>query len=200
MPIPDDAVATLSTEDWIREARAMLVAEGIGALKIDRLARACNVTRGGFYWRFKNREDLLDRLLEHWQQTNCAAFLASLEPDLPPPQRYLRLARLWIDEREFDPKFDGAVRAWAAVSDKVKRLVCAADDQRVAALARLFRDAGNDELEAFIRARVAYFQQVGYYALDLGESRTERFGAMPIYFRILTGFSDDISDEIARMI
>jgi AcrR family transcriptional regulator len=198
-PADEAAVATLSTEDWIRQARLMLIAEGIGALKIDRLAKACNVTRGGFYWRFRNREDLLDRLLDHWQETNGAAFLDVLRPDVPPPARYMRLTRLFIDETAFDPAFDSAVRAWAAVSPKAGVLVRQADDDRIAALGALFLDAGYDEDEAFIRARIVYFHQIGYYALHVRETRGARVGYMPIYYRILTGFDDDISGPLAAM-
>jgi AcrR family transcriptional regulator len=188
--------ATLSTEDWIRQARAMLIAEGIGALKIDRLAKACKVTRGGFYWRFRNREDLLDRLLDHWHESNGTAYLDVLRPDVAPPARYMRLVQLLIDESRFDPAFDSAVRAWGAVSTKARALVHKADDDRIGALTRLFLDAGYAQEESFIRARIAYFHQVGYYALGVREARTTRLNYMPTYFRILTGFDDDIAESI----
>jgi AcrR family transcriptional regulator len=190
---------TLSTEDWIRQARAMLIAEGIGALKIDRLAKACKVTRGGFYWRFRNRDDLLDRLLDHWHETNGTAYLDVLRPDVPPPARYMRLVELLIDEIRFDPLFDSAVRAWGAVSAKARAVVKKADDDRIGALTRLFLDAGYPEQEAFIRARIAYFHQVGYYALGVRESRETRLNLMPTYFRLLTGFDDDISASIEAL-
>ncbi len=175
----------------------MLIAEGIGALKIDRLAKACKVTRGGFYWRFRNREDLLDRLLQHWHDTNGTAFLDVLRPDEPPPARYLRLTRLFIDETAFDPAFDSAVRAWAAVSTKAHAVVRKADDDRIKALTRLFLDADYAREEAFIRARIVYFHQIGYYALGMRETRGERLNFMPTYYRILTGFGDDISAPLA---
>ena len=38
------------------------------------LAAALKVTRGGFYWHFKGRQDLLDALLDDWVRTNTAAF------------------------------------------------------------------------------------------------------------------------------
>jgi AcrR family transcriptional regulator len=187
------AIATLSTEDWIVGAREMLIAEGIGALKIDRLAKACNVTRGGFYWRFRNRDDLLDQLLDHWRHTNGAAFLAAVNAEGTPHQRYHNLIRLWLDEVDFSPRFDSAIRAWGAVSDKVSKVVRDADDQRIAALVRLFEDAGCPSAEALIRARIVYFHQIGYYALDLRESRETRLEYLPVYYKVLTGFDDSLS-------
>lgn len=185
-------VVAMSTEDWILQAREMLIAEGIGAVKIDRLAKACNVTRGGFYWRFRNRDDLLDQLLDHWRQTNDAAFLAAVSGAEPPEQRYRNLIRLWLDEDAFSPRFDGAIRAWGAVSEKVGQVVRAADDCRIAALVRLFEDAGAQPPEAFIRARIVYFHQIGYYTLGLRESRETRLEYLPLYYKILTGFDDPL--------
>ena len=54
----------LTTEDWLALARETLIKEGVDAVKIDRLAKMAGVTPGGFYWRFKSRNDLLDQLLE----------------------------------------------------------------------------------------------------------------------------------------
>src|SRR5947208_2045397 len=51
---------TPSTREWVDIARRVLVEEGVVEVKIDKLARLAGVTRGGFYWRFKNRDELLD--------------------------------------------------------------------------------------------------------------------------------------------
>jgi AcrR family transcriptional regulator len=40
----------LSVDDWIQAGFAILAAEGIKALKIDRLCRHLAVTKGSFYW------------------------------------------------------------------------------------------------------------------------------------------------------
>ena len=56
----------LSREDWTEAARKQLVAAGIEEVKVDRLARKMKVTRGSFYWHFKNRKDLLDSVLRVW--------------------------------------------------------------------------------------------------------------------------------------
>jgi len=62
----DDKTATtkrLTRDDWIDNARKVLVASGIEEVKVDRLARRMRVTRGSFYWHFEHRKDLLDALL-----------------------------------------------------------------------------------------------------------------------------------------
>src|SRR5688572_17713954 len=46
-------------DDWIAAARNELIAAGVDAVKVGRLARRLHVTRGGFYWHFTSRADLL---------------------------------------------------------------------------------------------------------------------------------------------
>jgi hypothetical protein len=46
---------------------------------------------------------------------------------------------------------------------------------------------GHAEDEAFVRARIFYFHQVGYYAMDVRESREQRLRLLPLYTKALTG-------------
>jgi len=178
----------ISTEDWIAVARDTLIKEGIAGIKIDRLARKSNVTRGGFYYRFSNLQGLLDALIDDWRATNTKPILDALYGPGTPAERYWALIRLWLEERDFNPDYDTAVRAWSRVSPKVADAVHEIDDARVEALRKLFRDAGYDEDEALIRARISYFHQVGYYAMGMKESDKRRAELSELYYRLLTGF------------
>jgi len=190
---------TLLTRDWIDAARKMLIRDGHGALKVDRLARECKVTRGGFYWRFKNQEDLQKRLLEEWRTTNTTPMLDALRSDGTPKERLDRTFHLWLEEKQFDPAFDRAIRAWAATSKKVAKVVHNMDNIRLEAFEEVYRDAGYSPMEAFIRARVTYFCQVGYYTLDIHESRKRRDELYAHYYVVLTGMSvpqEEIEKEL----
>ena len=179
---------TLTTQDWINAARSILIREGIGAVKIDRIAREYHVTRGGFYWRFKDREELLDALLENWKISNTAPLLAALTGSGSVADRFESAALLWIEEKDFNPRFDTAVRNWALNSIKVAEEVKKIDDIRINAFCTLFLEAGYSADEALVRARIVYFHQVGYYALNLVEDARERRRLTPYYFKILSGF------------
>ena len=54
-----------SKSEWLEKALEVLEAEGVNAVKIDRLAKLLETSRSGFYWHFKDRQDLLSCLL-HW--------------------------------------------------------------------------------------------------------------------------------------
>ena len=179
---------SLSTEDWLRIAKETLIREGIDAVRVDRLAKPAGVTRGGFYWRFKDRDDLLNQLLTDWRTTNTAPILKALSGPGTPQERYRALIRLWIDEKDFNPDYDTAVRSWAKNSPDVSLVVKTVDDIRMDALRRLFLDAGYREDEALVRARITYFHQVGYYALGIKETPPTRAGLVHLYYDVLTGF------------
>lgn len=178
----------LSTEEWISVAKTTLIQEGIAGVKIDRLAKKAGVTRGGFYYRFKSLQGMLDALIDHWRQTNHQPIIDALDGPGSPPERFRALIRLWIEEQDYDPDFDAAVRGWSRVSPKVAKVVHEIDDLRIDALKRLFMDAGYDLDEAFVRARITYFHQVGYYAMGMRESHKRREELSELYYRILTGF------------
>ncbi len=183
----EDTKDTLSRDDWITIGLEVLATDGIDAVRITRLAEALGITRGSFYWHFKDQADLLAALIEHWQDQNTAALINAVDQELDLTLGIFALFDVWLDFQRFDPRLDSAMREWARTSEEVRCSVEAADRQRMAAIARLFERAGVEPTEAFIRARVVYFTQVGYYALGVKESLTERFSYLEAYFSCFTG-------------
>ena len=172
---------------WVAAARALLVAQGIEAVKVDRIARRLGVTRGGFYWHFRSRQALLDRLLAEWEETSIIPFaqLDSAKPDLE--SQILQLFLFWLRSKEFDSRYDSAIRDWARKSPRVRRAVHKADRRRVAFIAEMFGAAGYPPREAEVRARVLYYTQIGYYALDVEEPEEVRIPLAAPYYEVFTG-------------
>jgi AcrR family transcriptional regulator len=178
----------LGREIWLDTGRQALIEEGAAGVEINKLAQRLGVSRGGFYWFFKDRAQLLDELLGYWVQTSTVLFERILQtPGRDGMEEYLALTNLWIDENEYDPKWDGAVRDWARTSETVRKVVQAVDQKRIAVLEQIFNDMGYTGKEAHIRARVTYYHQVGYYAMGVQESRKERRALIPYYRKVLTG-------------
>ena len=57
-------IKRVSKEQWLTKALDTLESSGVEAVKIERLAKALGISRSGFYWHFKNRQDLLEHLLD----------------------------------------------------------------------------------------------------------------------------------------
>ena len=69
----------LDRDAWLRKALDVLFALGISQVKVEVLARKLKLTKGSFYWHFKNRDDLLRSMVDWWreQQLSFIARLAS---------------------------------------------------------------------------------------------------------------------------
>ena len=67
----------LNREDWLNAGLRILLENGIGALTVDRMADALEISRGSFYHHFKSRQDLLTAMLsEHHNPTSTVGALA----------------------------------------------------------------------------------------------------------------------------
>jgi AcrR family transcriptional regulator len=178
----------LGREIWLDTARQALIEEGTAGVEINKLAKRLGSSRGGFYWFFKDRAQLLDELLAYWARTGTVLFERVLQNHSGDGMaEYVALVDLWVDEKEYDPRWDGAVRDWARTSPAVRKVVEDVDRQRIAVLERIFNHMGYVGKEAHIRARVTYYHQVGYYALGVQESHKERRALLPYYRKVLTG-------------
>ena len=178
----------LGPEAWIEAGRVALTAGGIARVKVEPLAVALGVTTGSFYWHFKDRSALLSGLLQDWETTNSAELFAAVaaHPSNPDAQ-FSALADVWIEERDYNSAWDSAVRDWARIDPKAEAVVRRVDERRVDLLHGVFQRLGYEEPEAFVRARITYFHQVGYYALHIVEPRKRRVTLTPVCLRILKG-------------
>ena len=92
-----------------------------------------------------------------------------------------------VDRDLFDTALDFAIRDWARRSDAVRELLGASDERRVAALADMFRRYGYEQTDAFTRARVLYYMQLGYDVAPLDEPAEVRLSMVPHYLEVFTG-------------
>lgn len=182
----------LGRDIWLDTARRALTEEGTAGIEINKLAKRLGSSRGGFYWFFKDRAELLDELVQYWALTGTHLFERVLERHPGDGlAQYLAMTNLWVDEEEYDPQWDGAIRDWARTSETVRKVVQKVDQRRIDVLEEIFRHIGYRGKEANVRARVMYYHQVGYYAMGVRESQSERRALIPFYKKVLTGRGDE---------
>lgn len=178
----------VTRQDWLDAAMETLIADGVEQVKILPLSRALGVSRSSFYWYFESREDLLDALLKYWNETNTAAILhRAARKTETVAGSVLAVFECFTDDALFNPRLDFAVREWARRSNDIRDTVDAADEERIAALADMFRRHGFADPESVIRAKILYYMQIGYYALDLGETIEHRLRSVAEYVHGFTG-------------
>lgn len=141
-----------SREDWVDAAWKLLGEAGVDGVRIETLARKLSVTKGSFYWHFKNRQDLIDALFDRWfglREESREAFLR----DNPDPRQ-----RLWkVIERGIVRGTRGqaaALRLWAQRHPEAHRRIAEADLRRRGFFEDQFRALGFDDDAAQTRAEV----------------------------------------------
>ena len=151
----------LSRDEWLEQALEVISRKPHGKLRIHELVKDLGVTRGSFYWHFKDRDDFVRSLAEYWDRWSTDQVIEAVGRDDSDPKQRLRTLMEIVFRKQVG-RYDKAVRAWAfqepAVADAVRR----SDRNRLAFIRSLFQEMGfaGDELETRVRAFV------GYMALD----------------------------------
>ncbi|WP_313351260.1 TetR/AcrR family transcriptional regulator [Paracoccus sp. (in: a-proteobacteria)] len=182
----DPAQPRLTRADWLEKALDVLIENGVDAVRITRLADLLGVTRGSFYWHFADRNDLLQAMLEVWEQSNTASIVQAATLPGTLEDRILALFMCWLDPELFDPQLDFAVRDWARGDAVLQALIARSDQQRMDALIAMFAAHGFPQRQAVIRARNFYYTQMGYYALNVREPLADRLSYVATYFETYT--------------
>ena len=175
-------------DDWLDLALSALAAEGVAHVTVLALSERLGVSRSSFYWYFKNRDELLGALLARWDSLNTRSIVSQAdEPAASVNEAVCNVFRCWVNPAIFSPRLDFAVREWARRSAGVRRALDRSDSVRTEALKALFVRFGYEAEDALVRARVLYYMQIGYYALDLKEPIEVRLHLTPHYLKAFTG-------------
>jgi AcrR family transcriptional regulator len=182
----------LGRQDWIETGLAVLAESGVEAVRVEPLAKQMGVTKGSFYWHFKDRNDLLDAILTQWVEIDTNSIIErvnQLEAD--PKTKLLQLFELAIADDGLTPgladgSIENAIRAWANHDPKVAALIAQVDRQRLKYTEHLFLEIGFSEAEALVRARLAYYSLVGEFTIGIRGNQTERLAEIRMQHAILT--------------
>ena len=178
-------------EAWIAAARELLIEGGVGGLSLRKLAERLAQTTGAFYAHFAGLDDLLRCLREDWVEANTAPFTLAIEAAGDDGMRqYLSYVRVLVLEDDFDPRYDNAIRDWAHGCPVTAGILREVEVFRIEQLRGVFEALGFSGQAALIRARVTYFHQTGYNAMQIRETLDERLANIPYYTEILTDRTD----------
>src|SRR2546423_4970676 len=98
---------------WIKEGLRALAAGGPDAVRIEPLAEALGVTRGGFYWHFDDRRALLEEILDSWERASVGEVIERVESEGGEPRFKLRRLSALAASSDEPLRIDLAVRDWA---------------------------------------------------------------------------------------
>jgi AcrR family transcriptional regulator len=159
---------------WVDAGLKALAEGGPDAVRVEPLAVSLGVSKGGFYWHFKDRQALLEEMLDSWERTVAEDVIAQIESTPAPPRAKLR--QLFALAPSVDFPVELAIREWARRDREVAARVRRIDNRRMEYLRLLFGQLGLDEEEAEVRALLAFSLFIGSYfiaANHVGRSRSQ---------------------------
>lgn len=174
----------LDVSAWVDAAFDLLAEGGIDAVRIDPLAKRLGVTRGSFYWHFKDRAALHSAVLKQWRKWATYQVGNRVEQATADPGERLRRT-LALPSKGARAKraaaIEMAIRQWARRDGEAASAVQRIDHHRLSYYAKLFGEIGHNEKEARKRAYL-------FYAALMSQAI------------IVTDESTDISADLACMV
>ena len=160
---------------WIEEGLRALSAGGPEAVRVEALARALGVTKGGFYNHFGDRPALLDEMLDAWERIMIDQVIERVEADGGDErERLRRLFEVGSTSGGGFVKLELAIRDWGrrdkAVARRIKRL----DNRRLEYLRSLFGAFCADAEEVETRCLVALSLFIGVPSVNADHGRWRR--------------------------
>jgi len=156
------AITRTPRSRWIEESLRALATGGPDAVRVEVLAQALGVTKGGFYGQFADRNALLEEMLDTWERNSTDEVLERVERRGGDVRAKLRRAGALTFSAELLP-IDLAVRDWArrdqAVAERLRRV----DNRRMGYLRQLFSAICRDQDEAEARSILAFSLVIGHH-------------------------------------
>ena len=153
----------LSAKDWLDLGLKTLARQGFTALKAEPLAKAMGVSRGSFYWHFKDIGAYHAAILKHWREVAAEQVIANLEASSKDDNPLLLLLRRTFSSRL---ALENAVRTWATLDPLARAAVLATDRRRLSYVQKLFERSGAAPDVARSRAQIFYWAFLGFAQSD----------------------------------
>ena len=167
----------LSRDRWLDIALDTLSTKGKSKFSLDALIKAMPVSKGSFYWHFKNRADFLLALVEYWDRHETQNVIDALESL---PEGVTAEDRLWelmcVVHETRSARHDLLIRALTLEFPEIREAVKAVDHKRIGTVRNLFTEMGfsGDELEMRTLAFVTTTSLDRQIFFDLTNDQYER--------------------------
>jgi AcrR family transcriptional regulator len=170
---------------WIDEGLRALGDGGPDAVRIEALAQALGVTKGGFYWHFGDRSALLGEMLDAWERVVIDEVIDRVEGEGGDARAKLRhLFALAASSGQL-LKIDLAIRDWARRDAAVARRLRRVDNRRMEYMRTLFGAICADPDEVEVRCLLAFSLFIGSHFVAVDHGRRSRAQVLELALRRL---------------
>ncbi|MQB46119.1 TetR/AcrR family transcriptional regulator [Rhizobium sp. ICMP 5592] len=149
----------LDANAWIDAALELLAEQGIDNVRVEPLAKRLSVTKGSFYWHFKDRDALLEAMLGHWRRRATFEVIERIENTHEDARaRLSKLLRIPFHGERASRGADVelSIRLWGRRDQRARSALNEIDQLRLRYISSLLEQCGVANEECAARSVVAY--------------------------------------------
>ncbi|MGI9242176.1 MAG: TetR/AcrR family transcriptional regulator [Verrucomicrobiales bacterium] len=147
----------VSKAEWLQTALDSLEEEGVDGIRVERIARRLGISKSGFYWHFKDRDDLRRQIIEYWAHEYTEVVTINPQFAVGTPEERLERIMMMIIEHDLT-RYDLEMKTWGKTDPEIARRVRQVFRLRLKFSRDIFREMGftGDELEVRTRMFIGY--------------------------------------------
>lgn len=168
---------------WIDEGLRALAAGGPDAVRIEPLAQALGVSKGGFYWHFDDRRALLGEMLDSWERVSIDEVIERVEGEGGDARA--RLRRLFALASDELLRIDLAIRDWSRREQTVAERLRRVDNRRMDFMRSLFGAFCPDEDDVETRCMLGFSLWIGNHFIAADHGARSRADVLELALRRL---------------
>jgi len=153
----------LNAQHWLDAGLDQLAVHGPDGLRIMAIADKLGVTKGSFYWHFRDLNEYRAALLEEWERGHTQQIIDHVEKTGGDAAAKLR--NLMIVTVTADARLAQAIRSWGHNDALAGKAVKRVDKKRLAYLSGLIHGLGWPQDDAETLAHWSYCALLGHFAL-----------------------------------
>ena len=165
----------ITRNQWLIRALELFAKTGEGGLRVEKLAHSLGVSKSGFYFHFKDREDFLHQLLDYWAHEYTEVITMNMQLMKSSPRERISTAMTMVFEQNL-AEYDAAIEMWSRSDKSVARKRKGVIEKRLKFFRDAFEELGfkGDDLE--MRTRVcAVFQMSERQVLGSNKKASEKY-------------------------
>lgn len=145
----------LSREKWLELAMDAMASECKSKFSLDSLLKAMPISKGSFYWHFKNRTEFLEALVDFWDRRETQSIIQALDSLPQTASAEDVLWELMCEIQEFENnRHELLIRSLAMEYPELQKVIDKVDRNRLDTILSLFSQMGFDGHELEMRAWV----------------------------------------------
>jgi AcrR family transcriptional regulator len=149
---------------WLNTGLEALAEHGPEGLRVMQIAKRLGVTKGSFYWHFKDLAEFQAAVLDEWERCHTRQAIACVEA--AGGGDAIKLRNVFLGSAADNFPLSRSIRAWSLINPSAREVQARVDNSRIDYMEQLLRGVGWSDDEAVVLARWSYCAFIGYSTVE----------------------------------